>query len=964
MTAFLLSLALFTFWSVVGFAFVSLLNSRRNLLGNALLSPVVGASLTVLLVIWVNRMGLPVKFAGPAVTLLLLLAAGIIIRRVRPVLPISRLRLFLVVLLASAVLTGYPMFRYGFNWVSYCNDDMATYCMGAKLFLNHGFFHTPNWQTFIANRDTSLNYWFLEVFSGMRAGSEELIAWVASITGLTTPQVFMPTILALQFVLIAATGALVLRNRTRRTAALFVSLWTAVSALVALGTLYHLIAQVLGLSLLAGLSTLLLSPFHRESPSLLRRASLLRGILAAGLCIVYPEVLPFAVLSFLLYHVLSLARHRESFRNLARGLGSALACSLVFIGIFLPGVISTLVTQADKGMESVRGGVSLFPYYLMPSGFAYLWGFSYIGGDVNAVSMSVFILVGMLLFILCLTGILALVWQGEAAATLTLVMVALGVRLFWGQMDFGLFKIAMYVQPFLIASAVLSWNGVVGKWIAPCKPRTRLAMSMGLLVLLAALGMRAQAYYVLGSTGALGSGLIEISDASESGLLSTLKRISQSPRRAVVLTDTANVVLAKFESLYVAGSSFSSPALDQYVKVIASRPKGVFRAFLHLIKPSLEGEAVAAAERRQDTVKRVQFDMHGALPQANGFDIRDHADEVGLQDFTLLASGPRQDIVNRRIAFRESSAPDVRLVPSERVRDHLVFVESRFGTSYYSVEGRAEGLVGMYQLEKDWVFPGASMAAMGQDVLFQVLRPSKRLRIVLEYSASLNADGRNRIPPISVIGNERTPVGVEGRGSARLFSPPIEPQVVRQGQYILLDMGVRGSGFPGSRSGLMRLYGRDLLNDYRRLVGFGRDISAISEEDYQALHPPHQLKDFPAGLSNRDLEYSGIYEDGWIGESSFAVLDQPQNCWELAVSFTVPSVSGFAASSTARILLDGKEIARRSYQPGDVQFHIPVPAAGGKHRIDLLFDHILHLPSPDNRPVSALLHFIEFQGNP
>ena len=32
---------------------------------------------------------------------------------------------------------------------------------------------------------------------------------------------------------------------------------------------------------------------------------------------------------------------------------------------------------------------------------------------------------------------------------------------------------------------------------------------------------------------------------------------------------------------------------------------------------------------------------------------------------------------------------------------------------------------------------------------------------------------------------------------------------------------------------------------------------------------------FPADLTYPDLEYSGIYEDGWIAESAFFSLSQP-----------------------------------------------------------------------------------------
>lgn len=961
MNAFLLTLALFLFWTVTGLAFVSLLNTQRNLLRNALLSPVVGAALTVLLVIWANSTGLPVKHAGPAVTLLLLLAAAVIFWRVRPVVPYSRLKPFLLVLLSSALLTGYPMFLYGLNWVSYCNDDMANYCLGGKLFLNHGFFDVPNWQTIMADRDASLNYWIGLVFTGVRSGSEELLAWVAGTTGLTTHQIFMPTILALQLVLVAAAAAMVLRDRTRRTAALLVALWTAISALVALGTVYQLIAQVFGLSLLIGLATLLLYPFRRESPRQLGRTSVLRGILAAGLCIVYPEVLPFVVLSFLLYHAILLVRSRELPRHVAGGLAPTLGCALVFIGIFLPSVISFLLRQTAVGMQSIKPGASLFPFYLMPSGFAYLWGFSYIGGRIDTLSLNMFILVGMLLLILCLTGTLALVWQGEAAATMMLIMAAVGLRLFLLPADFGLYKMAMYVQPFLIASTVLSWHAFVGKWTTSQGPRTRSAMLVGPLVLLAAVGMRAETYYVSRSTGSVGSGFVEIPNASESGLVSRLKRIAQSPRRAVALTDTPNVVLAKFESLYFTGTSFCVPGFNYFGAEVMGRPTGIFREVLHLAKPSLENEVVSASDRYQASIKHVQFDMRGKLPRANSFAIFGRADEVGSRDFTLLASGPGQGIVNRRVVLSGSNVSDVRLAPSEEVHNHLVFVPSRLGASYYLAD-RSQGLVSLYQPENDLFFRGATMQSMGRDILFQILRPSREIRIAVEYTATLNSDASNRIPPISVIGSEAAAMGVKGRGSARLFSPPVKPQAIGSGTYILVDMGTQGATFPDRRWGVMRWYGTDVPNDPRRIVGFGRDISAISEEEYETLRPPDSLATFPDDLANRGLEYSGIYEDGWIGESSFAVLNQPEHSSALELSLMVPSILGAASSSHITVLVDGIEVAQKSYGPGKVQLRVPMPSGSGKQRVALVFDRSVHLPDGDRRPVSAQLRFLGFRG--
>ena len=850
------------------------------------------------------------------------------------------------------------MFRYGLNWVSYCNDDMANYCLGGKLFLNHGFFDVPNWQTLIENRDASLNYWFMEVFGGIRAGSEELLAWVASITGLTTHQIFMPTILALQLVLIAGTAAMVLRDRTRRTSALMAASWTAVSALVALGTAYQLLAQVFGLSLLVGVVTVILSPFRHKPRKLLARISVMRGILAAALSVVYPEVLPFVVLSFLLYHFVLLFRRKELFRSLTLALGPIVGCTAVFSCVFLPGVISTLLRQTAAGQ--IKWETSLLPYYLMPSGFAYLWGFSHIGAPLDTLSLNSFILLGMFLFVLLLGGALALVWQGEAAPCIVLVMVAVALRLFWAGLDFGLFKIAMYIQPFLIASAVLSWRALVGSRITSFGPGARLALFASPVVVFAALGMGAQTYYVARSMGSAGSGFVEIPNASESRLVTTIKRLAQSPRRGVVLTDTPNVVLAKFEAFYFTGSSFCAPAFDYFGSIVAFQPHGVFRDFLHLINPSLEGEAESASASRESSIRRVEFGMRGVLPEANRFDILDRADEVGSQDFTLLASGPQQGIVNRRTALRKGNVDEVSLVPSEQVHNHLIFVVSQLGTGYYSAYGRS--LISFYQPENDLYFRGTTMQALGRDILFQVVHPSSKIRLTLEYTATLNADGRNRIPPIRVIGKDEALVGATGCGSARLFSAPFEPQRLNRGTYVLLDMGVRGQLFPDHRWGVMRWYGMDLPNDPRRIVGFGRDISAISDEEYQALRPPDYVAKFPDDLAGRDLEYSGIYEDGWIGESSFAVLNQPGHSSVLELSLMVPSILGAASSSHITVLVDGIEVAQKSYGPGKVQLRVPMPSAGGKHRIALAFDRSIHLPEEDNRPVSAQLRFMGFRG--
>ena len=116
-------------------------------------------------------------------------------------------------------------------------------------------------------------------------------------------------------------------------------------------------------------------------------------------------------------------------------------------------------------------------------------------------------------------------------------------------------------------------------------------------------------------------------------------------------------------------------------------------------------------------------------------------------------------------------------------------------------------------------------------------------------------------------------------------------------------------------------------------------------------------------MKNKDLEYSGIYEDGWVAESSYVVLKAPQAASSLVASFWIPTLQGRPASSWAVLIVDGKEVARQSTTSvGTVFFNIPIHG-GGKHRVELSFDRAEQLPAPDNRPVSAQIRYIGFRSS-
>jgi hypothetical protein len=288
--------------------------------------------------------------------------------------------------------------------------------------------------------------------------------------------------------------------------------------------------------------------------------------------------------------------------------------------------------------------------------------------------------------------------------------------------------------------------------------------------------------------------------------------------------------------------------------------------------------------------------------------------------------------------------------------------------------------IGAYQIEREpFYFRGSTMAGLGRYLMFQVVRPTEGVRLVVNVTASYNADGSNALPPTaSAIGEEkRWSLGAVGRGSARLFSPPLVPQRIDGRDYFMIDFGRPGQRFNMPRKGLMSLYGRDVAIDRRLLVGFARDVSAISEEDFQKLTPPGQITHFPDDLANPNLEYSGIYEDGWVSEASFATLAIPATTEPsatppvkaIAVRGSVPSIGGNASFTTdVTLKVDGVEVAKKTLPAGEFEVRGALPAktadgsapVGSHRRVELLFTNTQHLPEGDNRPVAALLKFVGF----
>lgn len=467
MVAFLLVIALFCTWGIIGYTLLFALWSRRNLLQNMLLAPAVGAALIVVLVFSFNRAGVPVGRFGPTLTVALLAAACFMYWKQDVIIPFKQFRFFALVLLLTLFVTGRPLLEFGFNWLAVSNDDMGNYVLGAHRFVDYGFFDVLPFRELFENRDVSSYYWEMHVHGGVRAGSELLLAWVISCTPWTGHQIFMPVIVALNLCLISATGALVLQSRKLRNTAVLVCLLVGLSALTTMGMTLQLIGQVFGLTMLTCCATLLMRPISAGRWPRLVRAAALAGLQLAAIMIIYPEVIPFLVLSCVIYFGLQLLRGRLKPKQFVPYVGVMAAIIAILLNNYLPAAYDFLRHQATAGTGNWGGGkFVMLPYFLLPSGLAQFWGFISIGPTFKEPLLSISIFAGGLLLLLSTFAILLQAWRGQPAAMVALVMLMVTVTLVRQQADYGLFKMAMFVQPFLLATIVRAWLRLNGEFCA------------------------------------------------------------------------------------------------------------------------------------------------------------------------------------------------------------------------------------------------------------------------------------------------------------------------------------------------------------------------------------------------------------------------------------------------------------------------------------------------------------------
>jgi hypothetical protein len=862
-------------------------------------------------------------------------------------------------LLVALLLIGRPLLEFGFNWVSYGNDDFANYVVSAHRLTLHGYFDAPLASDILSGRQADLFSWQLYILEGSRIGADLLLAWVSSLTGLSAPGIFMPVIVAFHACLISAASALVYQSKRYRIAALITGIMLSVSALMTLGTVYQLIAQVLGMALGCAVAVVLFRSFAPRRQLQILRLSVLAGFIVAALMISYPEIMPFVGLAFLLYVGLSVLQKqwRVAWRPLLLFSSVSVLFLLLTLNSYLLSFINFIFAQFSGGIAGTTEVI--FPYYLIPSGPSAFWGFQLFYLPPAEPLLSISIITGVLLLLVSLLFVLHQSWKRSPVALIAFAMVAVGAFLFIRRSDFGLFKLTMFIQPFIIGALVVGWLQLTRRW--------GYRLQYVPLFLLAAGGLATQTAYVEISRGYQNTGPIELTGSSTQHMLSSFEELVNSTPAAYYLSDSNHSTLYKLQSIALYDTPTEFPSAAEISISLAG-----FETALRESTPVIARQVFAPFQQ-------IVADLYAAFRQTytlHQFDLMDSTDPNRFYTYNFIDAPPE----NERVALLttpEQSALNVARSdwfedrfyiarPLPEVQNYLVFVESQFGQHYYIPTffnpdmNIATSNTSLFRVQPDYFYPQSVAVSVGRYLLFEVLNPSESVQLRLNFTATLTGDDERLLPPAVAIGDARYPLAMIGRGAARMYSPPLTPQEIDGRYYVMLDMGTEGLRQRDVRTGIMALYGTDISLDRRRIVGLMRDISVLSAEEYASLTPPSSISSFPADFNNPNLEYSGAYEDGWLSETSFFCLAQPQAEMPLRIRVQSPDLGDSTIMQELTVLLDGEQVSQEVYPVGEIDLSIPSREAG-RHCVELRFSTVRNFSNGDLRPFSAYLSFIGYE---
>lgn len=931
MTSLLLIASLFLFWSFLGRTVVAFFNPSFGSLRSCLIAPAVGLSVMVVILMVVNQAGLSLGLAALPVTLIVFLLGIYLWWKSKPDVPFKALLPFIGILTVSSLCMGWPALKQHFNWISFVTDDYVNYCLAADRFKSFGFYRLPKVDE-LTGLDYAQYFWFMHVPAQVRFGAEHQISWLSALTGLRSLQVFMPIILALGLVQIASISALVLQKGRYRKHAIVTGLFLAFSPMFVFSTVYQLIAQVGGLGLMLTSVTLLTAALRGRSRIKLLKASVPIAFVSAALAVFYPEVSPFAALTVLLYFFYDWYKTKQFPGARVVLLEYVLAMFFLLLRSNVISYIYSLSTQLAGGLKKTDLSLSLFPFFLIPSGVASLFGLQPMNADLSEPWGSFVIIAGGVLLVAVVLHCLTKFKHAQPYLVLLAVQGALAVSLFRSGNDFGTYKIAMFIQPVLMAALAAVFIGIRKRWVA-------VVFIVGLFGCM----LNVDFGFMQSSMGKSGTIVAEVENVS-AALVNPPK--GPSPHEHWI-SSIDNIVAAKIAAHMYRGGSLEFPTRDMFPITDLIQSDWPFIQWLPqknvypLAKEFIDNKYHKFVT--ENSIFGTQFYEAKQVQAATGY----------------LSLTNSRNLFNKLHADDKTNDDFFVVKPVSSAENLIIFIHSTLGNHYYLGDRSA---ISFYQQEDDYYASSSKINGMGRFFLFRIDRPTPQVYLRLAATKTLMAvDNKTWSHNALIKGADEVAIPFAGSGAANLFVGPITPVKLGEHYYIALDMGEIPRPFPSNRSGFKALYNRNVPLDYRLLTSYGRDISVISVADYQALARPTRLEKFPEDIIHaRELEFSGIYEDGWLSPDSTYVLGESHPGDAVRLRLQIPS-RAFSTNSVgeARISVNKGNAVVIAVTANDFDWLLPIQNPGKKTELSVSFSMHGVLKYPDSRVVSAKLDYIK-----
>jgi hypothetical protein len=887
-------------WSI-GFSFLSLLlRNKKSSFESLLLAPAIGLAVLGLELFTVSRLGFAVKDASLSISLF----NGFLILFMS--FKKNFVQLFRSVpckwLIPLQLIVFWPLSVFGSRWISYANDDMFNYVLGAQRFLEAGYNEVPN-ADFFLGKDYSQMFYTLHVIGGVRSGSELVLSYFSSVSGLDPLSIFMALLVCLQTVLVFAMLTFIPQEHREKPWRLSIlAIITTFNAVLTFSFVLQLIAQICGLILL--ISILILSRgFERGSPL----SVTLVAVLFAGQFIFYPELIPLLVLALLL--VLIFKRKSIVWRPMLNSIRWAFLVCLIALNSQVFPIAKFLLYQIGSGGSSgSNDNFVLFPYFLRVTGFASLFGISPIDVSWSGITAFSTLLLGILCLFVLLMQLLKSRNEIDELSCIVIVLLFIYIALFMRQSDFGTFKMALYASPFFLTFLSIQLLKKANVHNSPLRSKLYIFFFSTFVLLPNLLN---QIGYVFTSTGmATERGLIELRNSSKNGLTNGLDSVREQyrPEMGTLVSTTTSPLIAKLTMVKLRDIPVVFPSMD-----FASNFTGVLFDDQKVSSATFGQKAKSKIPRPKEipiSYPKSRISFPGGGVEADLINYKPHKKQFYLNYRDEINFSPTIHTKDSDVGIFEISQ-----TPSS----NLIFTNSELGNLYYmSLQN-----VALFRPEKHPILQPIVMFAGGKNILFQVFGARKYGTLTLDLDATLLPQNSRKVPSFTVYGQGTWRVDETNYGQARIVLPnvlPFEDELGRQFLYVSFDGEPRK--FPERDSSFLRKLNRDIPEDGRQILvhflGLRFDVDREVELD-RDLYLPFNLSEQLSAVS-----FEGIYSDSWTSSDFYLTLKKREDLDRVKIEFEVLNLDRNISTRFFKVLVNDVVVREKHIKNGIRQISVPM----------------------------------------